>query len=413
MEALKWYIPFQKVSKNLNTFLKDFSEVFSKSLGYQVHSEAYNNTEPLIKQIAKSPNAIALVSNYEATYLESFYEFHPFFKFSFSDINGLIAVHKDSDFNRLTDLNKEKVILPQATDWFYLNPVILYLIKNSTIVNLTDKQKLLLRPEVISLRSVINKTVSAAVSRTFDYNVFPEKEQKRLRIIGKFPLIPEFIGVAGSDLDAKSLKKSKPGMAKWVLKNYDAMSKIGLRFTAIEKLNSLIFIEAIEGLGYTLKGFIEEYSNPLLDSITVNSSSELKHLREKHDRLTMFNEKLAKMYREIRESRDSLSKIIDSSSDQVILFLRDGNILGVSRAFSNFLKYNRQDVIGKEISNFIETSVNTPLKTLIKQIDCGLLRSFFVKLKKSDVTEEKAKMEFCIIELLDSKVILGTVTKKK
>ena len=396
----------------MNTFFKDFSEVFSKSLGYQVNSETYNNTEPFIKQIAESSNSIALVSNYEATYLESFYEFHPFFKFCFSDIDGLIAVHKDSDFNRLTDLNGEKVVLPQTIDWFYLNPVILNFIKNSTIVNSPNRNTFSLRSEIIPLKSVVTKSVSAAVSTTFDYNVFPEKERKKLRIIGKFPLIPEFIGVAGPDLDAKSLKKSKREMEKWILKNYDAMSKIGLRFMPIKKSNSLIFIEAIEGLGYTLKGFIEEYSNPILDSITVDSSSELKHLREKHDRLTMFNDKLVKMYREVRESRDSLSRIIDSSSDKAILFLRDGNILGVSRALSNFLKYSRQDIIGKDISNFIETSVNTPLKTLIHQIDCGLLRSFFVNLKKSDGTEEKTKMEFCIIELLDSKVILGTILKR-
>ena len=202
-------------------------------------------------------------------------------------------------------------------------------------------------------------------------------------------------------------------MAKWVLKNHEKISEIRLRFVQVEKSNSMIFIEAIEGLGYTLKSFIEEYSTPIIDSITVDSSSELRRLKEKYDRLSMFNEKLVRMYREVRESRDRISKMIDSSSDQAVLFLRDGIILGVSRTFCNHLKYNRQDIIGKGISNFIETKIDASLKTIINQIDCGLLKSFFIKLKKSDGSLEKLKMEFCIVELLDSKVILGIISKKK
>ena len=109
-------------------------------------------------------------------------------------------------------------------------------------------------------------------------------------------------------------------MAKWVLKNHEKISEIRLRFVQVEKSNSMIFIEAIEGLGYTLKDFIEEYSTPIIDSITVDGSSALRRLKEKHDRLSMFNEKLVRMYREVRESRDRISKMIDSSSDQAVLF---------------------------------------------------------------------------------------------
>ena len=60
MEVLKWYIPFQKVSKNLNSFFKNFGEVFSKDLGYRVYSKNYNNTEAFIKQIAESPDKVIL-----------------------------------------------------------------------------------------------------------------------------------------------------------------------------------------------------------------------------------------------------------------------------------------------------------------------------------------------------------------
>jgi len=202
-------------------------------------------------------------------------------------------------------------------------------------------------------------------------------------------------------------------MAKWVLKNHEKISEIRLRFVQVEKSNSMIFIEAIEGLGYALKDFIEEYSTPIIDSITVDGSSALRRLKEKHDRLSMFNEKLVRMYREVRESRDRISKMIDSSSDQAVLFLRDGIILGVSRPFCNHLKYNRQDIIEKGISNFIETKIDASLKTIINQIDCGLLKSFFIKLKKSDGSLEKLKMKFYIVELLDSRVILGIISKKK
>jgi len=94
-------------------------------------------------------------------------------------------------------------------------------------------------------------------------------------------------------------------------------------------------------------------------------------MEEKYARLKNFNDKLVKMYQEVRDSRDRLTK---------------------------------------EITKFIETSINTPFKKLIQQIDVGLVRSFVIKLKSSDGKETERKMEFSIVELMDSKIILGILS---
>jgi hypothetical protein len=57
--------------------------------------------------------------------------------------------------------------------------------------------------------------------------------------------------------------------------------------------------------------------------------------------------------------------------------------------------------------------MNTPFKSLIQQIDYGLVKSFYVRLKNQDAGSVEFKMEFSLIELLDSKVILGMFSKSK
>ncbi|MBU4444157.1 PAS domain-containing protein, partial [bacterium] len=268
-----------------------------------------------------------------------------------------------------------------------------------------------IKMEPMELLYVINKKAKAAVTTSFDLNLLPNKERKNLKIIGGFPLLPEYVVIAGPGFKEQNIAKIKTDIDRWESKHTDQLNNLGLKITSIEIEYSSLLLEAIEGLGYTLKKFIEEYNDLLLSSIAVNQQKDLEEMEEKYKRLKNFNDKLVKMYQEVRDSRDRLTRDIDSSNDNTILFLKDGTILGCSRPFCTKLKYSRQDMIGKEITRFIKTGINTSFKALIQQIDVGLVRSFFVKLKFSDDTEEEAKMEFSIIELLDSKVILGVILK--
>ncbi len=411
MEMIKWLLPNQKISKETINIFEDLGKFFKKSQGVSVKYEHLNNQSPAVEQIAKAADAISLVSNYEAIYLESFYEFTPLFKLNLTDISGLVVVDKNSRFARLMDLKGQKIVFPQNTDWQLINPVILFFIRKCQIVDIQANKDFPIMMEPMELLYVINKKAKAAVTTSFDLNLLPNKERKNLKIIGEYPVLPEYVVVAGPEFKEQDISKIKTGIDRWESKHADQLDKLGLRITSIEIEHSSLLLEAIEGLGYTLKKFIEEYNDLLISSIAVNQQKDLEEMEEKYQRLKNFNEKLVKMYQEVRDSRDRLTRYIDSSTDNIILFLKDGTILGCSRPFCTKLKYSRQDMIGQEVTRFIKAGIKTPFKALIQQIDIGLVRSFFVKLKLSDNTEEEAKMEFSIIELLDSKIILGIISK--
>ncbi len=408
---IKWLLPNHKISKETINIFDDLCKFFKKSQGISVKYEYLDNQSPAVEQIVKTADAISLVSNYEAIYLESFYEFTPLFKFNLTNLSGLVVVDKNSRFTRLMDLKGQKIVFPQNTDWQLINPVILFFTRNCRIVDTQANKDFPVVLEPMELLYVINKKANAAVTTSFDLNLLPNKERKSLKIIGEFPVLPEYVVVAGPGFKEQNIAKIKTGIDRWEFKHTDQLNNLGLKITSIEIEYSSLLLEAIEGLGYTLKKFIEEYNDLLLSSIALNQQKDLEEMEEKYRRLKKFNEKLVKMYQDVRDSRDRLTRDIDSSNDNTILFLKDGTILGCSRPFCTKLKYSRQDMIGKEVTRFVKTGINTPFKALIQQVDVELVRSFFVKLKFSDGTEEEAKMEFSIIELLDSKIILGVISK--
>jgi hypothetical protein len=183
-------------------------------------------------------------------------------------------------------------------------------------------------------------------------------------------------------------------------------------YVPIGKTDNDLLIAAIEGLGYNLRNFVEQYSELVIKTITNSQTEEIKILNEKYNGLQVFNEKLVNMYKEVRESRDRLYKEIDAPFDNQVLFLKDGTILGVSRGYLNWIHSTRQDVIGRNIADFIIPNMNKNFRELIQQIDYGLIKSFGVRLLKEHNEENLAKMDFTMLELQDSKIILGIIGKK-
>ncbi len=411
MDVIKWLLPNQKVSKDTYNLLEDLGKYVTQSPKMPVKYEYLSDDSSALEQISKNTSAISLVSNYEAIYLETFYEYTPLFKITMTDIKGLVVVNRDSKAERLIDLRGKKVVMPHNTDWLIVNPIILFLMKRCVQVNPGNKQEIPGKMEPSNLTSIIDKSADVALTTSFEFALIPEKEQKKLKVLGEFPLLPEYVVVAGSDFTGMNVNKLKGGIDKWWMKYADRYKDLGMQIISMDSEFRQLMLEAIEGLGYTLNKFIEDYSDLLVSSISLSQKKELEEMEAKYDRLKNFNEKLVKMYQEVRDCRDRLSREIESATDNTILFTKDGTLLGCSRSFSSLLKYSRQDIIGKEITNFIETSINTPFKKLIQQIEIGLVRSFQVKIKGADGVLIEVKMEFSIIELMDSKVILGVLSK--
>ncbi|MFA5728876.1 MAG: hypothetical protein WC957_05570 [Candidatus Neomarinimicrobiota bacterium] len=56
--------------------------------------------------------------------------------------------------------------------------------------------------------------------------------------------------------------------------------------------------------------------------------------------------------------------------------------------------------------------MNKSFRELIQQVDYGLIKSFGVRLVKDGGESNPAKIDFAMIELQDSKIILGIINKK-
>lgn len=410
MEKVKWLIPGQKISKDTVKFLEEIGDFIEQSQGVNVEYERLTNDKPVIAQIAKRSDVISLVSNYEAMYLESFYEFVPLFKLAPGDLKGFVVVHKNSRARKLSDLQRRSLILLNCTDTLFVNPVILYLLRKCNVIRLDQTRTFAAKLEPLHLYQIIDQRVDVAVTTAFEYQLIPEKERKNLKILGEFPVLPEYVAILGADFKQKKIVKLRNVLERWRSRYADRYRALGMELFPYEGENHSLLLEAIEGLGYTLNKYVEEYNDLLVGSISINPKKELQEMEEKYARLKTFNEKLVRMYQDVRDSRDRLTKEIESATDNTILFLKDGTILGASRSFYTLLKYSRQDVIGQEITRIVQPDLNTPFSKLIQQIDVGLVRSFVVKLKKSDQTEVQVKMEFSIIELMDSKIILGIIS---
>jgi len=186
--------------------------------------------------------------------------------------------------------------------------------------------------------------------------------------------------------------------------------KDGYKLQSIDKYENILLIEAIEGLGYKLKDFIENYPDLIIKNIKSKLAEEVETLNEKYSGLQVFNEKLVDMYKEIRESHDRLYQEIDSAVENQILFLKDGTIIGISRGFMNWVQKSRPEIIGKNINDFINPNINKPFNELIQQVDYGLIKSFGIRLKNTNDNDTTAKMDFTILELRDSKVVMGIVS---
>lgn len=414
MEKFTLLVPHKYVSKEMVRFFTELGKFIQKRQKYEVRFQDLDPDDNLLKKIATSVRLMTLVTNYESIYLESFYEFVPLFKLVMTDIKGYLVVHKDAAYNHLFDLKGKRVSLPAETDWLFLNPTVLYLVQNALIQNLDSAPDNNLRLAPTALLKVKKKDIDGCVTTSFNFNQLASKDQRQLSIIAEFPLLPEYIVITSGDLEPKRYKKLKTDLAKWFENNIQLLDDIGLQHLPVNgNRMQASLVESIEGLGYTLNKFVEEYSDLLIKSISCSRSKELDDLNEKYSRLKTFNERLVKMYQDARDSRDRLSQEIESATEWIILFQKDGTILGVSRALAKYFKVNRKEIIGKDIIQFIEPSLKTPIKTLIQQIDVGLIRSFHAYLKNGTEKPEDVKIEFSIIELSDSKVIMGMINKKK
>ncbi len=409
METATWFIPKQKLSDKAVEFFDDLRGMFKDVADMNIKFDYFREGQSIQQLVSGIPNAVMFVSLYESIYLENFDKFIPLFKIKSSPHDGLLVVRKDSTIQHITDLVGQKVMIPKGTDRSCIDPIILYLVKNCEVKS-APKSFLTFYKAENRIEQLLNNRISAILTDTFEYNMLIESERKKLKVIGRYPLESEFVAIASPDFNVDKFRRNSE---TWLKKKSHNIFKDGYMLAPIYQNENDLVIETIDGLGYNLRDFIEQYSDLVIKTISNSQAEEFKILNEKYNGLQVFSEKLVNMYKEVRDSRDRLNDEIDASLENQVLFLKDGTILGVSRGFLNWLNTSRQDIIGRNIADYINPNMNKSFRELIQQIDYGLIKSFGVRLLKDSNNENPVKMDFTMLELQDSKIILGIIGKKR
>ena len=407
MDTAILYLPERMTSNKANRIFNTIRGILHNQLNLNIVIQNLQNSPPIYEQITSIKNALVFASIYDSIYLEKFENFQPLFKIKTKSSDNILVIPQKATVRHLKDLAGGKVLITKGIDHNCVNPVILYLIKNCEIFFTPKSLSIYYEPKTL-LDQLLKGDASAILTNTFQFDLWEADEQQSLKILGKCPEESEIVALIGPKFNVRKLKKN---FNDWLQEHGSDYFKDGYKLQSIDKYENILLIEAIEGLGYKLKDFIENYPDLIIKNIKSKLAEEVETLNEKYSGLQVFNEKLVDMYKEIRESHDRLYQEIDSAVQNQILFLKDGTIIGISRGFMNWVQKSRPEIIGKNINDFINPNINKPFNELIQQVDYGLIKSFGISLKNTNDNDTTAKMDFTILELRDSKVVMGIVSK--
>lgn len=385
-----------------------FNTIFNSMTGAAVELLPVEKWSPTELLSTAEPHLI-LVNLYEALYLETFFECQALFRIRPTQLHGLLITRNNAPFNHLAELRGLTISFLLSNDFLPVNPVILFLLKNTHIANFQENFKNIAQIES-ELSKVIDGDYSAALLDSEQYKNIPASLRENLRICGRFPILNEQVGLISQGqmiIQEADLHK----INNW-LSEKPIQFSTGFVVTGIDREELAFLLEGIEGLEYSLKEYIERYPNLAIKAVSESFVREYHQLKEKYEHQLEFSDKLLRLYNEVKENRDHLLSENRKVSDHIVIFNKSGNIVGASRLFIKFLHSKRQDIIGRNLSLYLEPQLNKSLVELIEQVDCGLVKSFNVRVKKVTGEVNDAKLDCNILESKYTKYVVGLLIPK-
>jgi PAS domain-containing protein len=389
-------------------YCEAFNTIFSSTNGISVALLPVDKWSPTEILSTTEPHFL-LTNLYEALYLETFFECQALFRIRVTQLQGLLITRINAPFNHLAELRGLTISFLLTSDFLPVNPVILFLLKNTNVVNFRENFQGYTQIES-ELNKVIDGDYSAAVLESEQYRYLPDYLRANLRICGHFPIFNEQIGLVNQG-QAIFQEADLHQINSRLLEKPLQLSN-GQIINNIDREELALLLEGIEGLEYSLKEYIERFPNITIKALSECFVREYHQLKEKYEHQLEFSEKLVKLYNEVKESRDRLLGENRKVSDHVVIFNKQGKIVGASRLFIKLLHSKRQDIVGKNLSSFLEPQLNKSLVELIEQVDCGLVKSFNVSVRKVTGEVTNAKLDCNILESEDTKYVVGLLIPK-
>jgi len=413
MRKINCYIPTSFVSDNLFGLVDDLFKYLGTKSKLQLSLKEISYLTTAVDKIASEGNHCLLMPTIEATYLEQKYNYIPLFKMGFSNLKSLLVCSQKSGITSLKQLEQKFIAVNKFEPWYITNPIIQYLLTNANITESMTEPNSKSADFNSLLEQLTENSIDAAIVTDRDLNSIAPDKKEAFLIIGEIPHITEINFLLYPKVKVNHYQKLKNISKYWIQNKTTLLRKYHLYIEFTQSVRSELLLEAIAALGYSLDEYISEKKNRYQTLACLRTTQIIKEMQEKLDRQTVFNEKLIKMYRQMKKDRDDLSETLTYAPDKYILFLTNGKIIGTSRSFNQSFGFNRRDLVNRGITDILTSDSSTSFNKLIDQIDHGLISSFTVKINRSEGQTVESKMYFSVMELENEKVILGRVINAK
>ncbi len=413
MKKIICYIPTPFLSDNLFGLVDDFFKYLGSKLKLQFTLKEISYLSASLDKIAMGGNYCFYMPTIEAAYLEKKYGYTPLLKVGHSESKNVLVCHQKSGINSLSQLEEQPIAINKFEPWYITNPIVKYLIANANIKEFrsdyhhqsTDSDEL--------INQLLDKSMKAAIITDQALNSVDGDKKFKLRVIGEIPHITELNFLLYPNLKVRNYNKLKNISKYWLQDKKSLLRKYHHFIEYTQSVQNELLRDAIAALGYTPEDYIAEKKNRYQTVACLRTTQMLTEIQDKLERQTLFNEKLIKMYRQIKKDRDDLSETLTYTPDKYILFLTSGKIIGTSRSFNQTFGFNRRDLVNRRITEILTSDLSSSFNKLIDQIDHGLISSFTVKINKAEGSAVESKMYFSVMELENEKVILGRVLNAK
>jgi len=404
------YHSFYHIDKNFYRLLDLISNFFTQKLNQSVSVKFVGDGASSVLENLKNDNyGSGFVSEYEAIYLEAFYEYIPLIKIGITNLNAFIIVRRYSNFRRIEDLKRKSIGIQTGREFYLYNPIISFFVKNCNVSEDTNKGYFPFMGYQL-VTNLIDNYIDAAIILKNIYESLDEEVKKKVKILGEFSTFPGFVFVMNSKVDPDVYKKFTSD-SQFIEELRKICYSYQLDLEEVTRTDRSLIIGAIEDHNITFKEFIENFENDIISFFSSESGWELKQLRDRVNNLTRFNEKLVELYKSLKESRDKLTDLLEIPFENIIIFSKDGKITGVSRYFLKNFKYSRRELMKKNIFGVLISDGSLKMEKIINEVDYGLVHSCKAQLKCRDNTFVPVKINFNVIEMDEKKLIIGIVNK--
>ncbi len=407
MNKITCQIPHQYLTKKMENIILEILLKLEKRIMINIQLKKIDDYDLSPSNYNIKKNQIEIRGLYDGIFYENEYHYSPIFKINLKSNYRYIISKNKSDVKSIRDFNGKTIHAYLLSEMDYLHPIVDYF-KDHCILESYFSSKL-----ITNHNDVIEKLhhrIDYLIIGYEDYHSLDNNIKKDLSVIAKYSKIPGLMCMQPQEFSGIKIDDFQDTLSTIDFFNSDFVKHFEFKIDDLEKKGHQLIVEALDQYP---NGFYHQRNNKqnrMINALTFREKLKSKETEVSFDSASIFSDRMVKMYREVKNDYNDLSKTLNAISDNLILFSTDGKIHGVSKSFYEYFNLKRDDILNDTIFNIFYPDTSAKLSDMIKQVEFGLIKSFYVNVKFGSISK-KEKIEFNVMEFIDTRLILGKIIK--